>query len=122
MHRARAHQGLGHVAKLAFRVLADRLGRLDVTEGHGDLRDRPRLELLAAMQFAFDHPVALACRLFRRHLGPLFRGRQAGQLTILRRAEGRMPSAWRYLATVRRAILIWSRRRTSAMAWSDSGS
>src|SRR5512146_709852 len=67
MHGARAHQSLGHVAEFAFPVPADRLGRFDVTEGHGDPGDRPRLDLLATAQFAFDHPVALARRLLRRH-------------------------------------------------------
>jgi len=38
-----------------------------------------------------------------------------------RLADGRIPSACRYFATVRRAMLILSRRRISAIAWSESG-
>src|ERR1700676_3103319 len=122
MYGARAHQCLGPAGQLAFAVAADGLGRLDVTEGHGDLGDRPGPELFAAAAFALDHPAALTPRFFHVSLPAPSLLRQAGQVNVLRRAEGRMPSAWRYLATVRRAILIWSRRRISAMAWSDSGS
>src|SRR5438128_1443344 len=68
MHGAGALQRLGYVAKLALAVLADCLCRLDVTEGHGDLCDRPRFERLAAVQFALYRPAAFARRLFHRHL------------------------------------------------------
>ena len=54
MHGARAHQCLSHVGELAFPITADRLGRLDVTKGHGHVGNRPGLELLAAAEFAFD--------------------------------------------------------------------
>src|SRR5437868_11383937 len=119
MHGAGALESLGDVAQLAFAVLADCVGRIDVTESHRDLCGRPRLERLATAQFAFYRPAAFARWLFHHHtkhpfFATPFRHRfmllqQHDQPTFLRRAEGRMPSAWRYLATVRRAILIWSR-------------
>src|SRR4029077_4113648 len=88
MHGTRALERLSYAAKLAFAVLADCLGRFDVTESHGDLCDRLRLERLAAAQFAFYHPAALARGLFRHHLGtpsspPLFVIAACGQTISL---------------------------------------
>src|ERR1700740_868540 len=105
MHGAWALQRLGDVSKLALAVLADCLGRLDVTESHGYLRDRPCLERLAAAQFAFYPPAAFSRLLFHRHLAtsfspPLFRH---GSLSSL------FP-----VATKRSAHLLAARRRQDA--------
>src|SRR5271168_5166659 len=104
------------VREFSFRVEPDRIGRLDMPKGYRhfgcrracDSRCTPRLSrgrAAVALLLDFTHHVSRA----ERH--PI----------CLRFADGGIPIACRYLATVRRAMLICLARSISAIAWSDNG-
>src|SRR5262249_13765427 len=107
---------LPQVREFALRIAAQCAARVDVPKrnrhGGGDRAAR-RAPPLANHPFALSFGSLLHCSFAFRpeHLHP----------TCLRFADGRMPSACRYLATVRRAILICLARSISAIAWSESG-
>ena len=112
-----------NVAQVVMLILCaftiDRIGRRNWTVGSfivgalllgtlalGATKDLTLVMLLATLAYGAIGSIAAVLYLYTPEVYP----------TRLRLADGRMPNAWRYFATVRRAMLILSRRRISAIA------
>src|SRR5271168_2200386 len=113
MSLAGALEQLADVRKFSFRIETDRVGRLDVSKGHryfgrGRIREPRR-----SPHFSGGRSTALALLFDFTHQVPRAQSRHP---ICLRFADGGIPIACRYLATVRRAILICLARSISAIA------